>query len=82
MRYINTLRDKVQCLLMLQQMVYIVTSMKQVSARLSTKKFGNSHLTYLYGRCETPGTCNAICQAVDNVAKCQGQTSVLYCVGL
>jgi len=67
---------------MLWQMVHIVTSMQQVSARFSTKKCGNSHLTYWYSRCEAPGTCSAICQAADNVAKCQVQTSELCCVGL
>jgi hypothetical protein len=78
----DKLHHIVQCLLMLQQTVHIVTSVKQVSARLSTKKCGNSHLTYWYSMCEAPGTHNAICQAADNVAKCQGQTSELCCVGL
>jgi hypothetical protein len=58
-RYTNTLRDKVQCLLMLQQMVHIITPMQHASAWLSTKKCGNSHLTHWYSRCEAPGTCNA-----------------------
>ena len=82
MRYTSILCDKVQCLLMLQQMVHIVTSVKQVSTRISTKKCVNSHLTYWYGRYEAPGTCNAVCHAADNVITCQGQTSELCCVGL
>ena len=49
---------------------------------LSTKKCGNSHLTYWYSRCEAPGTRSAVCQAADNIAKCQGQTSELCCVRL